>query len=85
MIQTIELKTIEEFESLQPGDHVACVFHRDIHDYPKQYRFKVFPIVKVRTDSKEVILQTKNNIYFNYQMFVEGTSNLKSAMLIKQT
>lgn len=82
MINSKELKTVADFESLQKGDFIACEFHRDIHDYPNKYRFKVFPIVKVRTDLKEVILQTKNNIYFNYQMFVDGESNLKSAVLI---
>jgi hypothetical protein len=87
MISTKQLQKIEDFESLQKGDFVACEFHRDISDYPKKYRFKVFPIVKVRTDTKEVILQTKNNIYFNYKMFVDsidGESNLKSAILISQ-
>lgn len=82
MIQTKELITIEDFESLLKGDYVCCEFHRDVHDYPKQYRFKIFPIVKVRTDTKELILQTKNNIYINYKMFVDGDSNLKSAVLI---
>jgi len=82
MITTKELKTVADFESLQKGDFVVCEFHRDVHDFPKKYRFKVFPIVKVRTDTKEVILQTKNNIYFNYLMFIDGESNLKSCMLI---
>lgn len=85
MINVKPLTKIEDFESLKPGDFVACEFHRDIHDYPKTYRFKVFPIVKVRTDTKEVILQTKNNIYFNYKMFIDdsdGGSNLKNAILI---
>lgn len=80
MIQGKDLREIQDFESLKKGDYVACEFHRDIHDHPKKYRFKIFPIVKVRTDTKEVILQTKNNIYFNYQMFVDGESNLKSAV-----
>ena len=82
MIQTKELKTVVDFECLKKGYFVACEFHRNIHDYLKQYRFKVFPIVKVKIDTKEIILQTKNNIYFNYQMFVDGESNLKSAVLI---
>lgn len=77
------LVTIEDFESLKPGDWVACEFRLNIHDYPKTYRFKVFSIVKVRTDTKEVILQTKNNVYFSYQMFVDGESNLLSAMLLQ--
>lgn len=83
MITTKELKTLEDFENLQKGDLLACEFHRDIHDYPKEYRFKIFPVVKVKTDTNEVILQTKNNVYFNYIMFVNGESNLKQAILIK--
>jgi len=83
MITIKPLNTIEDFESLKSGDNVACEFHRNIHDHPKQpYRFGVFKIVKVRTDTKEIILQTKNNIYFNYRMYVNGESNLKNASLI---
>lgn len=84
MITNKELKTINDFESLKKGDYLACEFHRDIHDYPKKYRFKVFSIVKVKLHTKEIILQTKNNVYFNYEMFVNGESNLKNALLIKQ-
>jgi hypothetical protein len=80
------LKTIEHFESLQKGDYLACEFHRDVHDYPrKSFRFKVFQVVEVKTRTKEIILQKKNNIYFNYGMFIDpsdGASNLKSALLI---
>lgn len=82
MITGKDLRTLEDFESLQPGDFVACEFHRDIHDYPKEYRFNIFSIAMVRTDTKEIICKMKNNIYFNYEMFIEGESNLKSATLI---
>lgn len=83
MITTKELKTIEDFESLKVGDYIACEFHRDMHDYPrKSFRFKVFPIVEVKTRTTEIILQKKNNLYFNYEMFVQGESYLKSAILI---
>lgn len=78
-----KLETVEDFENLKKGDLVACEFHRDIHDYPKKYRFNVFPIVKVKIDTNEVILQTKNNVYFNYKMFVNGESNLLSATLLQ--
>lgn len=33
-------------------------------------------------DGECVILQKKNNLYFNYMMFIEGESNLKSIILI---
>lgn len=87
MITNKELKTIEDFENLQKGDFLACEFHRDMHDHPrKSFRFKVFQIVEVKTRTKEIILQKKNNLYFNYGMFIDpsdGVSNLKSAVLIK--
>lgn len=87
MIQNKELKTQEDFESLKRWDYVACEFHRNIHDYPKvPYRFWVFKIYMCRKDTKEIILQKKNNIYFNYWAYIEWESwwNLKSAVLIKQ-
>lgn len=84
MIKSKELKTIKDFECLQKGDFVACEFHRDVQDYPKKsFRFKVFEIFDVNTRSKEIVLQKKNNLYFNYGMFIDpsdGVSNLKSAI-----
>lgn len=86
MINTKELNTVEGFESLKKGDTIACEFHRDMHDGPKKsFRFKVFEIVEVKTRTKEIILQKKNNLYFNYGMFIDpsdGASNLKSATLL---
>lgn len=83
MITTKELKTIEDFESLKVGDYIACEFYRDMHDHPrKSFRFKVFPIVEVKIRTTEIVLQKKNNLYFNYMMFTQGESNLKSALLI---
>lgn len=85
MIQSKELKTREDFINLKKGDVLACEFHRDVHDYPKKYRFKVFTVVENKESHSEIILQTKNNIYFNWKLFlkeVEGESNLKSAVLL---
>ena len=78
------LTTIEDFENLKRGDKLACEFYRNMHDYPKKpYRFNIFSIAKVRKDTKEVILQVKNNLYFNYEFFVNGKKgNLKQAILI---
>ncbi len=83
-IITKELLTIEDFESLKPGDTVACEFYRNVHDGMKVYRFKTFEIYLNRFDTKEIILKKKWNIYFNYEAFVnkEVWSILKSAVLI---
>jgi hypothetical protein len=86
MIITKELTTLEDFQNLKKGDQVACEFHRDVHDFPKKsFRFKVFEIVENKARTTEIILQTKNNLYFNYGMFIDpsdGASNLKSAVLL---
>ena len=85
MIQTKELKTREDFINLKKGDIVACEFHRNVHDYPKTYRFKVFTVTENKHSYSEIILQKKNNIYFNWKLFlgeIEGDSNLKSAILL---
>lgn len=81
-METKELKTKEDFETLNVGDFLACEFHRDIHDHPNEYRFNVFKIAQIKKHDNEIILQKKNNIYFNYQMFLDGESNLKKATLL---
>ena len=85
MIYTKELKTIEDFESLKKGSHVFCEFSRDVHDYPKTYRASHFKIAENKSSTNEIILQKKNNIYFNYKMFVNGESNLSAIILITST
>ena len=86
MIKGKDLRTIQDFESLKPGDFLACEFHREVKDHPRQpFKFRVFQIAEVKTRTKEIILQRKNNLYFNYGMFIDpsdGASNLKSAVLI---
>lgn len=83
MINTRNLETLEDFENLKKGDIVACEFHRNIHDYPKTYRFGVFKIFLNKRRAKEIILQKKNNVYFNYEMFLNGEGNLKEIKLIE--
>lgn len=86
MITIKQLKTLYDFESLNKGDIIACEFHREVQDHPrKPFRFKVFEIVEVKIRTKEIVLQKKNNLYFNYGMFIDpsdGKSNLKSAVLL---
>jgi hypothetical protein len=83
MITTRDLTTLEDFENLKKGDVVACEFYRNIHDYPKVYRFGVFKVALNKSSHKEIILQKKNNVYFNYEMFLSGEGNLKQIKLIE--
>lgn len=83
MVILKEFKTIEDFDCLQKGDFVACEFNRLVHDYPKQpYSKGIFQVYEVKKNTKEVILQKKNNIYFNYEMYLEGTSNCSNIVKI---
>lgn len=80
MILHKRLNTVEDFESLKPGDIVAVEFQGDL---PKEYpRFDVFHIVCIHPKEHDVILRVKGNIYFNYEMYIEGTSYCKNAVLI---
>lgn len=84
MIKIKPLTSLEDFQNLKKGDNIACEFHRNIHDYPKKpYRFKVFQVALNKLNCTEIILQKKNNIYFNYEMFLNGEGNLKSIVLIE--
>jgi hypothetical protein len=88
MITTQVLKTVADFELLKEGDFLACEFHNFIYEHRKgriseKYKFKVFKIDVVLKESKEIVLQNKNNIYFNYEMFQNGQSSLKNCVLIR--
>lgn len=87
MITTKQLKTLDDFQSIKKGDYLACEFHREVHDYPKSYKFNIFKVYAVKHNTSEIILQKKNNIYFNYNLFLgieSGNSNLLNAVLINQ-
>lgn len=82
MINIRSLKNLTDFESLKKNDIVLCEFHLLIHDYPKTYKENVFKVYENKSDTKEIILQKKNNVYFNYEMFLNGESNLKNISLV---
>lgn len=81
MILHKRLNTEKDFEQLKPGDIIAVEFKDD--DMPKEYpHFNIFHIVCIYPHEHEVILKVKGNIYFNYKMFLEGTSLCKDVVLI---
>lgn len=76
------LKTIEDFQNIKKWDFLACEFHRNIPFYSN--RFRVFEVYENKDVHTEIILERKNNIYFNYKMFLNWESNMKSAILISE-
>tara|TARA_R110000782_G_scaffold15939_2_gene46090 strand:- start:1283 stop:1552 length:270 start_codon:yes stop_codon:yes gene_type:complete len=87
MIHTTRLEYLEQFQELKKGDMVACEWKLDSYKDNKRTRFATYTIVENKERTTEIILQTKNNIYFNYSMFLfpekDGGSNLKSITLIE--
>lgn len=87
MITTKELKTLADFEAVKRGDFLAVEWHRDSYIGNKRTRFAVYEVFDAPNNGHhEIILQKKNNVYFNYQLFLgmlEGASNAKSVTLVK--
>jgi len=85
MIQTKNIETLDDFKRLKINDCVICEFKRDSYVGNKKTRFGTYQIYAVKHDQNEIILQLKNNVYFNYKMFLSPTevSNLKSIMLVR--
>lgn len=86
MIKTKNITTEEDFKSLKKGDLVAVEWKRDNFINNKRTRFATYNIVENKERTNEIILQTKNNVYFNYSMFLapekDGSSICKTIMLI---
>ncbi len=86
MITTKKIETLEDFKNLKKGDLVAVEWKRDMYFGNKTKRFGTYEIVENKERTNEIILQVKNNVYFNYNMFLNpaviGVSNLKSLILI---
>lgn len=87
MIISKKLITSSDFSTVRDGDFLAVEWKLDSYIGNKRTRFAVYQVVEARHDSRaEIILQKKNNVYFNYGMFtgtVEGCSNAKSVTLFK--
>ena len=92
MITTKMLETIEDFQAVKKGDTLAVEWHRDSYKGNKRTRFATYEVAENhyndgKYNKNEIILQIKNNVYFNFALFCgteDGYSNAKSVMLIKQ-
>ena len=90
MIKVTEIKTLQDFEILKINDKVFCEFKNDVIEYQSRtkiirHRSKYFTIDNILEHTKEIILDKKSNIYFNYDLFLnpeKGTSNLKNIIKI---
>lgn len=78
-----KLESIADFELLKKGDILVCEFFRDTYKGNKRTRFNTYEIVENKPYTNEIILQTKNNVYFNYMMYLNGREgNLKNVSII---
>jgi hypothetical protein len=87
MIQTKDIETLDDFKRLKKGDLVAVEWKRDNYIGDKRTRFATYTIVENKERTTEIILQKKNNVYFNYSMFLnpeqDGSSICQSIMLLR--
>jgi hypothetical protein len=92
LITTKMLETVEDFQAVKKGDILAVEYHRDSYKGNKRTRFATYEVAENhyndgKYNNNEIILQIKNNVYFNFGLFCgieEGCSNAKSVTLIKQ-
>lgn len=87
MIVTENIQTLEGFKKIKKGDILAIEWHRDSYFEQNRTRFATYVVVENKERTTEIILQKKNNIYFNYMMFLDpkdhGQSNCKTVVLIQ--
>jgi hypothetical protein len=86
MITTKELKTLDDFKAVKRGDLLAVEWHRDSYIGNCRTRLAVYKVAEVHECAAEIILQKKNNVYFNYRLFLgieDGHSNAKNVTLVK--
>lgn len=90
-IITENLNKKSQFEAIKKGDILVVEWHRDSYKNNARTRFASYHVYDNHTNNKyqkpEIILQKKNNVYFNYKLFLDpskGHSNAKSVTLIKQ-
>lgn len=84
-MELLGIENLSDFENLKKGDMVVCEFFRDTYKGNKKTRFATYDIVENKKDTTEIILQRKNNVYFNYMMYLNGhKGNLKDIAIISK-
>ena len=86
MIQVKDIETLEDFQRLKKGDLVAVEWKRDMYFGNKEKRFGTYEVFENKERTTEIKKKKKNNVYFNYSMFLNpeiGISNLKSIVLLR--
>lgn len=81
-IKAKRLKTLEDFQNLKKWDKVLCKFELCIWHDKRKRKEGYFDIYENKDYHKEIILEKKDNIYFNYEMFLKWESNLIDILLI---
>lgn len=87
MIATKLLTKVEEFKNIKSGDILVVEWKLDSYKEDKRTRFASYEVYKNLTENgyPEIVLQKKNNVYFNYNLFCrveEGCSNAERVMLV---
>ena len=86
-----KLKYEDQFRSLKEGDELLVSWNQEGEKWNKEMEgnkiYKILKIQKANTKSKypdEIILKTKGNIFFNFDLFLNGESKILSgAYLLK--
>lgn len=85
MITTKKLTSIDDFKGINKGDTLAVQWKLDTRKGKKRTRFAAYEVYDNLTVSRglpEIVLQKSYNVYFNYEMFLNGESNAKDVVLI---
>lgn len=86
-MKTKKLKIYRDFAEVEKGDFLAVKWKRDSYINNKRTRFAVYQVYENKKRTEEIILQRKNNVYFNYKLFCNpalGISNAEEVLLIKE-
>lgn len=75
-----ELTTALDFQEIQHDDLLIVKFRRE--QYPKKHLIETFRVYENKVNEPEIILQKRNNIYFNWRMFLAGSSCVKKVFKV---
>lgn len=81
----ILLNKIEQFEELKKGDLIIVKWTNYwVEHMPKAKNIMSYNIVENKESCHEIICQKKDNHYFNYNMYLEGTSGATEVYKIEE-
>ena len=81
-MQLVLLEEQAQFDQLKKDDIIIVQWKPGSYEYKKNHVIGHYSMVEINRNN-EIILRVKDNVYFNIEMYLAGTSNTAEAYVVQ--